>query len=262
MREIIPFKKDILFKTRINEITNITLEHDYKILESMVEGDFILNGTYKMTEASVVNEDFFYKIPFSIAISNKIKRESIELNIKDFNYEIVDSDILRINVDLIMNCEESEEEIDQRVEEEIWKKNEEDEINDIIEEVLEEEKVEIKNEDEEEKLEEEIDNNDNLNKSDDRNIDLDVDTNFDIKINNEKRQEKELVEEKEIASVMDSVKEKNEYVTYKVYFAKENDTYESISSRYNVDIKELVKYNDVDEINIGDKIIIPYMFNE
>ena len=60
MKEIIPLKKDIIFKTKIGEITNISLEHDYKILDDLVEGEVNINGTYKMTEASVIDEEFEY----------------------------------------------------------------------------------------------------------------------------------------------------------------------------------------------------------
>ena len=69
MKEIIPLKKDIIFKTKVAEVTSINLEHDYKILDDIVEGTVYLSGTYKMTEASVIEEDFVYNIPFSIAIS-------------------------------------------------------------------------------------------------------------------------------------------------------------------------------------------------
>ena len=35
MNSIIPFKKNIIFKTKINEITDISLTHDYKILDNL-----------------------------------------------------------------------------------------------------------------------------------------------------------------------------------------------------------------------------------
>ena len=36
MKEIIPLKKDIIFKTKIGELTNISLDHDYKINEDII----------------------------------------------------------------------------------------------------------------------------------------------------------------------------------------------------------------------------------
>ena len=72
MNEIIPLNKDITFKTIIGEIREISLDYDYKINNELVEGTVDISGSYKMTEASVVVEDFFYSIPFSIAISKRI----------------------------------------------------------------------------------------------------------------------------------------------------------------------------------------------
>lgn len=212
MNETIPFKKDILFKTKISNITDISLEHDYKILDDLVEGDFILEGTYKITEASVINEDFFYKILFSIAITDRYKKETLNLSIKDFSYEIKNNDTLVINVELILNCEQKDEE------------------EQIIEEVLKEEVEDINQEEDIREIPKEL-------------IDDEI---KDIEIN----------------SIIDSVKEKNDFVTYKIYLAKENDNLETISIKYNVKIEELKKYNNASEINIGDKIIIPYSFNE
>lgn len=239
MREIIPFKKDIVFKTRINEITDIALEHDYKIMDSMIEGEFIISGAYKMTEASVINEDFFYKVPFSIAINGDVKKESIDLTIKDFNYEIENSDILRIDTSLLLNCELKEESIEDE-------RNEDEEIIEAVDEVLEgvEDKIEEVRDDIEEVKEK---------------VEEVLEENQEKEVVTLKKEEK--LEEKEIDSIVDSVKEKNEYVTYKVYLARENDTFESISTKYDIDINVLRNYNEED-INVGDKIIIPYIFDE
>ena len=39
MKKIIPFKKDIIFKTNLAEITSISLEHTLKISEKIVNGN-------------------------------------------------------------------------------------------------------------------------------------------------------------------------------------------------------------------------------
>ena len=49
------------------------------------------------------------------------------------------------------------------------------------------------------------------------------------------------------------------YYTYKVYIVREGDTIESICNKYNVDISNIKEYNNIENINIGDKIIIPYI---
>ena len=58
-----------------------------------------------------------------------------------------------------------------------------------------------------------------------------------------------------------SNKESN-YVTYRVYIVRENDTIESIIEKYDVSLDEIKKYNVVNDIKIGDKIIIPYERNK
>jgi len=54
----------------------------------------------------------------------------------------------------------------------------------------------------------------------------------------------------------------NNYTTYKIYIVEENDTIESICTKYNISKEELDKYNDLSDIKLKDKIIIPYIFNE
>ena len=44
---------------------------------------------------------------------------------------------------------------------------------------------------------------------------------------------------------------------YKIYIVKENDTIESIISKYSVSKELLDSYNDLSDIKLGDKIIIP-----
>lgn len=109
MKEIIPIKKDILFKTTIGEITNIDLNHDYKINDNLIEGFITLSGSYKMTEASVLEDEFNHKIPFKVSISKKVNKDTIKIEIDDFKYE-TNKDILNVQIDLLFSCEEIKEE--------------------------------------------------------------------------------------------------------------------------------------------------------
>jgi LysM domain protein len=43
---------------------------------------------------------------------------------------------------------------------------------------------------------------------------------------------------------------------------RSEDTLESILVKYNVTMDEIKEYNDIDNINIGSKIVIPYNKNE
>ena len=44
---------------------------DDKIDNDLINGSVDISGSYKMTQASILEEDFYYSLPFSIAISKK-----------------------------------------------------------------------------------------------------------------------------------------------------------------------------------------------
>ena len=162
-----------------------------------------------MTEASVLEEDFYYKIPFSIALTKKINKDTIKIEIDDFKYEVL-KDILNVNINLELSCEEETKE--------------EDKDDELIEEYFNNEsenEIEIK--------EENIIGNETK---------VDVDTN----INN-------------ITNTI--INNDNKYYTYKIYIVRQGDTLEKICNKYNISKEELNEYNNINEINEGDKIIIP-----
>ena len=47
------------------------------------------------------------------------------------------------------------------------------------------------------------------------------------------------------------------YVTYKVHIVRDNETIDEIINKYNVDKEDIEKYNDINNIMIGSKIVIP-----
>ena len=202
MKEIIPLKKDIVFNTKIGEITDINLEHDYKVKDDLIEGNVSLSGSYKMTEASVIEEEFFYKIPFGVSIPNNINRDTINIEIDDFKYEI-NKDTLNVNIDLELRCEENEEI-----------------INSINEDIV---------------------------------FDEDIDNKVEIK-----EEKNDIVYNEEINNITNNIIDSdNKYITYKVYIVRSGDTIESICKKYNVTIDDIKDYNDITNINVSDKIIIP-----
>ena len=70
----------------------------------------------------------------------------------------------------------------------------------------------------------------------------------------------EVVDERvdeEVKSLFDNFDDNEDFSTYKVCIVKENDTLESIMLKYNVNKELLEQYNDISEIKIGDKLIIP-----
>ncbi len=214
MKEIIPIKKDIIFKTKIFEVTSINLEHDYKILDDIVEGTLYLSGTYKMTEASIIEEDFVYNIPFSIAISKRINKDTIKIEIDDFKYNTT-KDIMKVDISLELTCDEEKQE-------------------------------EIKIEDDDIKFNNYIDD---YFKEDDKDIQI-------------TEKEEEINIENNIDNLTKTIINDNKYYTYKVYIVRQGDTIESICNKYNVKIEDLLEYNVLDNISLGDKIIIPYINND
>lgn len=76
------------------------------------------------------------------------------------------------------------------------------------------------------------------------------------------RNNEDIVEEIVVNNIIDDEKKEEEvnnvdYVTYKIYIVKENDTIDTILNKYKKTKEDIEKYNNIDTINIGDKIIIP-----
>ena len=72
-------------------------------------------------------------------------------------------------------------------------------------------------------------------------------------------EEKEVEEEKrdKIDEILTQMETKETYATYKVYIVRENDTLETIMEKYDTTRELLSLYNDLNEIKLGDKIMIP-----
>ena len=59
------------------------------------------------------------------------------------------------------------------------------------------------------------------------------------------------------ATILNNVSNEDSFVIYKVHEMKETDTIESICLKYNVSENILNEYNDMSNVSIKDKIIIP-----
>lgn len=230
MNQKIEFKKDCMLKTYVSSITDISLTHDYKILDDTIEGYFDVTGSYKVTMSSVETESFMFTIPFTIALSSLIDKDTIDLKLSDFNYS-VEKDVLHLKMFLDMDYQE----------------------------------IEIK---EDIKDNEEIDNmiNDLMDKESTTNIKSPSEFHNEVMLDNvidskEEVSTKEKVSEKNFNTIFNEVKESN-FSKYKVYIMRSEDTLESILVKYNVTMDEIKEYNDIDNINIGSKIVIPYNKNE
>lgn len=265
MKEIIPLKKNIIFKSKISEITAIDVEHDYKIKDNLVEGKMLLTGSYKMTEASLIEEDFYYEIPFSIAIGEDVKKDTIKLEISDFKYDY-EKDIMRINAELEFTCDK--EEVNDMQDDIFNNLSTEDYFNDgeIKEEVTDiNVDTDIKDNEIESKKsninDNEIDIGKNIIKDNEMETEIQKTLINDNQINTTiKDKVNEINSDIEIGNITDNIisNDKN-YNIYKVYIVREGDTVDSICAKYNVKYDDIKDYNNLNEINIGDKIIIPYI---
>ena len=222
MKKVIPFSKQINFNTQIAEITDIEVKHTLSLKnEYELEGDIIVDGKYKMTDASMLEEDFHYKLPFVVAIDSKYDTSNLEVSISDFSFEIINEDSLQVNVEIRLdNLEEKEvlrDEIEIPIEE-----------NETIEKVINEIKPI-------EKLEKELKPEPTIEK----------------KIINKQ-------EDTNIGSIFSNLTSNDEsFSTYHVYFVRESDTLESIMDKYKISREELANYNDLDDVKIGTKLIVP-----
>ena len=73
------------------------------------------------------------------------------------------------------------------------------------------------------------------------------------KLEEKEKEERNIIED----TFNDSFVSDDSYVEYNVYILRDQDTIETILEKYNTSIESLKEYNDLDNLKIGDKIIIP-----
>lgn len=246
MNTKIPFTKDITFEKKVSEITSISLEHEIKVEDSVLKGNFIISGDYKSHEVSVNKEPFSYMLPFEIELSHDIDTETIEFMIDDFTYEIIDNTDLRVNIDfnILASKKEIMEEPESIFEDasELFSLNNEEreaiesENVNTLEEILEEEKLE-----EPEKIVSEI-----------KNEESEQDIREQVVI------QEEIKESISEDTIINSIKNTDdEYTTYHIHMVSDGETVETICTMYNSNLNILGEYNELGELNAGDKVIIP-----
>ena len=103
MKKIIPFKKDVIFKTNISEIISISLENTLQVKEQLLKGEFIISGEYKISDKSNTVDPFNLELPFSIIIDEKYDTSKASLDIDDFYYEIINDNVLRVAIDVLLD---------------------------------------------------------------------------------------------------------------------------------------------------------------
>lgn len=221
MKKIIPFRKEIKFDTNLYEVTSISLENTLHKENNLVSGNFIVSGEYRVTDTSMTTLPFTYDLPFSIDIDDIYDISESSLDIDDFYYEIIDNKSLVINITLKLD----------NIKEVILERN--DTVEDKI--------IDVDNS----KLEDIKDNN------------VEVNNVYNVTI---EEKPKEIIDDTK-KSLFTNINNDDNYVNYHVYIVRENDSVESIMSKYNVSKDILTQYNDLTNLKIGDKVIIPYVKN-
>ena len=211
--------------------TDIKLSTFIKLVLSIVLILFVLYYVTALfiTEELVINfgndkstsvEPFNLNIPFEIVLDDRFETSKATIDIDDFYYEIVNNNVLSVSIDVLVDHLQEKPLIEM------------EELVDVtpVRTVLDLEEEEMENSVEERCIEEE----DTLPK---RNV--------------------ENIEEK-INSIFSNGTFNDEvYVTYNVFIIRDGDTLDSIMEKYNVTQDELEKYNDLSNLKLGDKLIIP-----
>ena len=232
MKKIIAFDKELKFNSIVGDITSISLDHNLKFDDNNMIGELIIEGSYRITEASRLEDKFEFKIPVEIIINEKLEPDSVNIEIEDFKYSVENNDTLICTIEIklegveVVNLEsEKQEELLQNKEERECDDDIKEDSNNIKSIETSEDNVEIYNEEETEDI---------LNK-----------------------------EPNNVSSIFSSLNDSEEtFSTYSIYIMQQNDNIENILNHYKTTKEELENYNDLSNISIGSKIIIPSNYKE
>lgn len=223
MKKIISFEKKLEFPSMVGEITSISLEHTLEFKSpTLIEGAFLITGSYKLTEASCIEDNFNFKVPTEIMLTENIDVSTGKITVDDFFYEIENEENLVCHIDVLV----------EGVEEVFIEESPLEEVERQVEEIREcdgDENKEIEiphREDEIEKIKEEIE------------------------------EIEELVPEEQ--SLFSNLKDDEDtFTTYSIYIIRQDETIQTVLEKYKITKEELEEYNDLSNIVEGSKVIIP-----
>ncbi len=253
MKKIIAFDKNLEFPSMIGEITSISLDHQLHFKdESNIIGKFIINGSYKRTEASILEEDFHFEIPVEILLNEKINIEKSKIEIDDFSYKIENDDTISCNISLLV---EGMEIIDISEDEEKEETRECDGDSAVLEhlEISDDNNIDVLNQ---------PTNNQNINNEIPEAV-IKEESDISKETITEKEEEtNKMIKDDDIAedvgSLFTSLKDSEEtFSTYSVYIVRTEETLDTIISKFKITKEELEAYNDLSNIGVGSKLIIP-----
>lgn len=223
MKKIISFEKKLEFPSMVGEITSISLDHTLEFKSpTLIEGAFLITGSYKLTEASCIEDNFNFKVPTEIMLTENIDVSTGKITVDDFFYEIENEENLVCHIDVLV----------EGVEEVFIEEQPLEEVERQVEEIREcdgDENKEIEiphREDEIEEIKEEIE------------------------------EIEELVPEEQ--SLFSNLKDDEDtFTTYSIYIIRQDETIQTVLEKYKITKEELEEYNDLSNIVEGSKVIIP-----
>ena len=221
MHKIISLKKEITFKNTIEEIVSISMDNKLCLEDLLVKGDFVVEGEYLTLSKK---EPFHFNIPYLGYLDEYYDSCEATVKVDDFYYEIIEPNKLLLAIDILVdNLLERAiiDDIPNLEKEDLEKEDLEERVIEAIAEEVKEEKKET-------------------NRVEKSNVD-------DVLLEDK-------TSEREVLIFKDNYQEA--YMTYKVYIVREGDTVESILDKYSISLETLNKYNVINELNVGDKLII------
>lgn len=253
MKKIYTYKKEVIFNNNIYDVLSIAIDKKFSLDGYAIKGKFRINGQYLINENE--KDDFDYTLDYLNYIEDNYDISKIKIDIDDFYYEIKDSSKLVINIDIVVDgLEERERCIDATIEEgdeyNIEVDNDKELNNNVIKDIMDGLDINNKDTNINISIDNDSDNNFILNKtkiindinSDNNVVDVDMDKREDNIVNNQ----------------VFTSNDDNSFVTYKICIVRENETIDTILEKYNTTLDILRKYNVINDIKVGDKIIIPY----
>ena len=234
MKKKVTFDKSMEFPSMIGQISAISLDSALRFVdEANIEGDLIVSGKYKLTEASQLEEDFYYKIPIEITLTENLDIDHSSIEISDFTYETQEN-MLICHIELFINGIEI---IDEKIVEEERECDGEEKMENEIE-------IPHKNIEEEKIRDEVFEEKKNIQEG--------------IKEELEKDSSEEKEElEKDNSLFFNFKDDDDQYGTFIVYIVRQNETINSIIEKYHTTLEEIEQYNDIKDIQNGTKLIIP-----
>lgn len=244
MNDTYKIDREFLFKTSIYEITSISIEHNYDINGSNVEGEFIISGDYRLHEISINKEDFSFKIPFKHEIRSNINLDSVAVDITDFNYEFKNEDELEVHIEYVVCGDESIIEFEDEKSLDEFLSNNNAEVIDLSDA-------------------KELASNDRNNTEENSQEIIEVLEESDVESTQEDKDaaaaNKNEASEGSINEnmILNSISGEDSYVKYHIHIVTANDTIESICNKYNVSLNTLKQYNTFENLELNSKLLIP-----